>query len=139
MLPDNFNTQTGRFTAKEPTFSAVEQQIMAAMLAQYGAEALLKLMGLTYTKVQDSYTIAVPEDKMEMTVDTLTALSAKLSYRELVLAFFTLKPSQKQGILKALGASPSMSLYKTKEFLFNTYHSNRRDELLKAWEQRNAN
>ena len=40
---DNFNTQTGRFTAKEPTFSAVEQQIMAAMLAQYGAEALLKL------------------------------------------------------------------------------------------------
>ena len=47
---DNFNTQTGRFT---PTFSAVEQQIMAAMLAQYGAEALLKLMGITYTKVQD--------------------------------------------------------------------------------------
>ena len=70
---DNFNTQTGRFTAKEPTFSAVEQQIMAAMLAQYGAEALLKLMGLPYTKVQDSYTISVPEDKMEMTVDLLKA------------------------------------------------------------------
>lgn len=67
---DNFNTQTGRFT---PNFSAVEQQIMAAMLAQYGAEALLKLMGLPYTKVQDSYTISVPEDKMEMTVDLLKA------------------------------------------------------------------
>lgn len=131
---DNFNlkgTQTSRFTAKEPTFSVVEQQIMAAMLAQYGAEALLKLMGLPYTKVQDS---SVPKEKVEM-----TALSAKLSYRELVLAFFTLKPSQKQGILKALGASLDMSLYKTKEFLFNTYHSDRRDELLKAWEQRNAN
>ena len=76
MLPDNFNlkgTQTGRISAKEPTFSAVEQQIMAAMLAQYGAEALLKLMGLPYTKVQDSYTISVPEDKMEMTVDLLKA------------------------------------------------------------------
>lgn len=71
MLPDN--TQTGRISAKEPTFSAVEQQIMAAMLAQYGAEALLKLMGLPYTKVQDSYTISVPEDKMEMTVDLLKA------------------------------------------------------------------
>ena len=62
---DNFNTQTGRFTAKEPTFSAVEQQIMAAMLAQYGAEALLKLMGLPYTKVQDSYTISIPKEKVE--------------------------------------------------------------------------
>ena len=133
---DNFNTQTGRFTAKEPTFSAVEQQIMAAMLAQYGAEALLKLMGLPYTKVQDS---SVPQDKMQMTVDTLTALSAKLSYRELVIEFFSLNTSQKQNILRALGASPSMSLYKTKEFLFNTYHSDSRDELLKAWEQRNAN
>lgn len=61
----NFNTQTGRFT---PNFSAVEQQIMAAMLAQYGAEALLKLMGLPYTKVQDS---SVPQDKMEMTVELL--------------------------------------------------------------------
>ena len=128
---DNFNTQTGRFT---PTFSAVEQQIMAAMLAQYGAEALLKLMGLPYTKVQDSYIISTPQEKVEM-----TALSAKLSYRELVLAFSTLKPRQKQDILRALGASPNMSLYKTKEFLFNTYHSDRRDELLKAWEQRNAN
>lgn len=128
---DNFNTQTGRFT---PNFSAVEQQIMAAMLAQYGAEALLKLMGITYTKVQDSYIISTPQEKVEM-----TALSAKLSYRELVLAFFTLKPRQKQDILRALGASPNMSLYKTKEFLFNTYHSDRRDELLKAWEQRNAN
>ena len=133
---DNFNTQTGRFTAKEPTFSAVEQQIMAAMLAQYGAEALLKLMGLPYTKVQDS---SVPQDKMQMTVDTLTALSAKLSYRELVIEFFSLNTIQKQNILRALGASPSMSLYKTKEFLFNTYHSDSRDELLKAWEQRNAN
>lgn len=128
---DNFNTQTGRFT---PNFSAVEQQIMAAMLAQYGAEALLKLMGITYTKVQDSYIISTPQEKVEM-----TALSAKLSYRELVLAFFTLKPRQKQDILRALGASPNMSLYKTKEFLFNTYHSDSRDELLKAWEQRNAN
>lgn len=67
---DNFNTQTGRFT---PTFSAVEQQIMAVMLAQYGAEALLKLMGLPYTKVQDSYTISVPKEKVEMTVDLLKA------------------------------------------------------------------
>lgn len=41
---------------------------MAAMLAQYGAEALLKLMGLPYTKVQDS---SVPQDKMEMTVELL--------------------------------------------------------------------
>jgi len=68
MLPDN--TQTGRISAKEPTFSAVEQRIMEAMLEQYGAEALLKLMGLPYTKVQDS---SVPKDKMEMTVELLKA------------------------------------------------------------------
>lgn len=137
MLPDN--TQTGRFTAKEPTFSAVEQQIMAAMLAQYGAEALLKLMGIHYTKVQDAYTVSVPKEKVEMTVEILTEAASLISDRELVLGFFSLKPSQKHDILRALGASPNMSLYKTKEFLFNTYHSNRRDELLKAWEQRNAN
>ena len=41
---------------------------MAAMLAQYGAEALLKLRGLPYTKVQES---SVPEDKMERTIDLL--------------------------------------------------------------------
>lgn len=136
---DNFNlkgTQTGRFTAKEPTFSVVEQQIMAAMLDQYGAEALLKLMGLPYTKVQDS---SVPKEKVEMTVELLTEAASLISDRELVLGFFSLNPSQKQDMLKALGASPSMSLYKTKEFLFKTYHSDRRDELLKAWEQRNAN
>lgn len=136
---DNFNlkgTQTGRFTAKEPTFSVVEQQIMAAMLDQYGAEALLKLMGLPYTKVQDS---SVPKEKVEMTVELLTEAASLISDRELVLGFFSLNPSQKQDMLKALGASPSMSLYKTKEFLFKTYHSDRRDELLKAWEQRNDN
>lgn len=85
MLPDNSNlkdAQSGRISAKEPTFSAVEQQIMAAMLAQYGAEALLKRMGLPYTKVQDSYTISAPQEKVEM---TLTELSSKLSDMELVL------------------------------------------------------
>ena len=30
-------------------------------------------MGLPYTKVQDSYTISIPKEKVEMTVDLLKA------------------------------------------------------------------